>query len=173
MLPAHDVRGDRRVVEARLSAAPGTDLRAALRGSRAQMTTLVRLANRTPSLWLDALPVLALPPATRARLHAALRAGAGAGAGLVYALLVAGPSMAGWAQTRNRDLALRPAEDAEEVRPLPVAAALLDHVAIGAFGIEQPGATGGIARLRRLGGQERAERPRQEDGPGGQNASHR
>jgi hypothetical protein len=96
-------------VDARLAAAPGADLRGALRGVRAHMTNLVRLGNRTPSVWLDATPALALPPSVRASAHAALARG-GAGGGLVYALLIAGPALAGWAQTRNRDLALRPAE---------------------------------------------------------------
>ena len=97
-----------KIVE-RVSAAPSTDVRSFLGPTAdAAFHTIAALGNRLP-LFLDALPVSTLPPASRSRALAALVAPPNRPAGLVYAILFAGYTIAAWAQRRGRaDLALQP-----------------------------------------------------------------
>ncbi len=110
-------------LHARLVARPSLDVRHMLQGSDLPLRTLVRLASRSPALWLDAVPVLSVPLAVRTRVMGILAtagqlgpagmAAAAAGAfsssgGVVYAILLAGFSVVAWAQPKGREHGLRP-----------------------------------------------------------------
>jgi len=56
-------------VEQRLADRPGLDVRPLLHGGAPLLTNLIRLSNRSPTVWLDALPVLPLPTAMRNRVR--------------------------------------------------------------------------------------------------------
>jgi hypothetical protein len=96
-------------LHARLVDRPGADVRPLLAGCDGHLRTLLRVANRAPTLWAEAFPVLALPSYTRGRILQALAtaaaadaaaASAGAAGTTVYAILTAGYSVVGWAQCR-------------------------------------------------------------------------
>jgi hypothetical protein len=85
----------------------GGDLRPALAGSRPTLLAVLRACNRSPAPWLGpSLPVLSIGAGARGRLASQLAAGCAGCPGTVYALVVAGHALAGWAQ--RRDYGLRP-----------------------------------------------------------------
>ena len=81
-------------------AGAGGDLRPHLAGTRGALLNVVRAGNRLPGPWLGATPLLSIGPATRAKLVATLTAGAAGCPGIVYAAVVAGYALVGWAQPR-------------------------------------------------------------------------
>jgi First Longin domain of FUZ, MON1 and HPS1/Second Longin domain of FUZ, MON1 and HPS1 len=100
-------------IETRLRERPGLDVRQSLGGpgTRSQFLNIVRNSNRYPSLWLDAIPILTLPASVKSRITSILSSASqksGAGSGLVYAILLAGTTVVAWAQTRNKEYALKP-----------------------------------------------------------------
>ena len=106
-------------LHARLAARPGLDVRPLIGGATPGLSSTIRFSARSPSLFLDAFPILPLPSsALRARALSALtRAGADAppaagDARLLYTLLVAGHSIIAWAAPSARvggdDFSLRP-----------------------------------------------------------------
>ena len=92
-------------IVARLTSRPGADVRGAVIGAAKGLRAVISGAARSPSLWLDAFPMLALPAGSRARASTALARGgsggsdaiAAAGARLLYTVLIAGDSLVAWA----------------------------------------------------------------------------
>lgn len=79
------------------------ELRERLRGADPLFSAVIRAANRSPALLLDATPVLPLPPAYRAKAISILKA-----PGVLYAILIAGHDVVAYVQPKQADLALTP-----------------------------------------------------------------
>jgi hypothetical protein len=117
-------------LEASLRARPGADVRPQCAGVGPSMAALFRSFSRSPAVWLDAYPMVAMPtPALRARAGAALLTGAAqplqvslggsdvggggggdGGARVLYALILAGSGLVAWAAPPRSELALRPGD---------------------------------------------------------------
>lgn len=84
----------------RLRSDPYFDLVSHLAGTRSCMVNLIHLANRSPCLVTDTIPILALPAATRSKIQTAFKSIRGA----VAAFLFVGSEVACYAQRPARPL---------------------------------------------------------------------
>ena len=107
----------------RLHDRPNTDIRPLLQGTDIPLRTLIYIFNRSPSIWLDAFPIVSLSLSSRTKLFnilttinepvpttnmnsTTLNAASG---NIIYVMLTIGYSIVGWLQLKsNFEYGLRP-----------------------------------------------------------------
>lgn len=75
-------------IESRLAERPNLDIRKSIQSSRTHIYNLIRIANRYPTTWLDALPILTLTPSIRTKVTSLLANASARCDGIVYAMLI-------------------------------------------------------------------------------------